>query len=64
MICPKCQEPYVCPCKACTERRGTQSKWTRTENVESCGGCGFAQNLFEWLEEEYRQYQEIKKNKP
>lgn len=54
MNCPKCNNPWACPCAACTEERGTPSNWTWHNNgMQRCGKCGFVAHEDWWTEREF-----------
>ena len=61
MKCPKCSEPYKCPCKHCVARNGP-STWVRHDDDTEACPCGFRQHMDGWLDTEYEQMKKEPKN--
>lgn len=65
MICPKCKNKITCGCKACQknfpDKKKSQlicpkSNEPEEDRLEYCPHCNNGMTMYEWFEEEGRQY--------
>ncbi len=61
MNCPKCENTMYCPCENCSVKNKGKVTWVwvTPNGPIKCGNCGYIFENFE--EEEYKQYEEWKK---
>lgn len=63
MNCPQCKNNHSCGCNSCASRN-TEGKILSILDGDyvTCGYCGLKMHCCEWLDEEYKQYEETRKN--
>ena len=62
MKCPECKSELHCGCKACiVNQPDALNKMIKNyEKEESCSNCNLTMSVYEWFEEEGRQYDKMK----
>lgn len=65
MKCPGCDQKFNCPCKSCAVNFPLNVPvWIETSDgtdwFHSCPTCGLTKNVYDWMEDDYKQYQDSK----
>ena len=62
LLCPSCQGEQNCPCDSCQNTDKVTWKWITGNGPIMCGYCGLTMPEWEWLKEEYYQYEQWQKS--